>query len=77
MGMNAQNTDLFDAVNTGVRWLWATKGNAELLTKFGMSNPDYLVPPTPDPRIGVDRTADGGIIGPFAHTMKDYKQYFS
>jgi hypothetical protein len=40
-------------------------------------NPDYLVPPTPDPRIGVDRTADGGIIGPFAHTMKDYKQYFS
>jgi len=77
MGMNGQNADLFDAVNTGVRWLWATKQNAALLKKYGMSDPDYLVPPSPDVRLGIDRTANGGIIGPFAHTMKDYSQYFA
>jgi ABC-type amino acid transport substrate-binding protein len=77
MGMNGQNADLFDAVNTGVRWLWATKQNAALLKQYGMSDPDYLVAPSPDVRLGVDRTASGGIIGPFAHTMKDYSRYFA
>jgi polar amino acid transport system substrate-binding protein len=77
MGMNAQNTDLFDAVNTGVRWLWATKRNAAILAQYGMSDPDYLTPVTPDPRLGVDRDAKGDVIGPNAHAMKDFSALFA
>ena len=39
-------------------------------TKYGVSNPDYLVPPTVNPRIGVDRDDKGNIIGAGAHTAK-------
>lgn len=77
MGMNAENPNLFDAVNTGVRWLWSTKQNAAILSEYGMSSPDYLVPPSPNPRLGVDRDAQGDIIGAFAHKTKDYSRYFS
>ena len=49
MGMNAQNTDLFDAVNTGVRWLWATKGNAGASDKNRHVDPDYPCHPHPIP----------------------------
>lgn len=77
MGMNQDNHDLFDAVNAGVKWLWATKGNAELMRKYGISNPDYLEPPDPNPRIGVDRTAAGGLTGPGAHTPKDFSALFA
>jgi polar amino acid transport system substrate-binding protein len=77
MGMNQENHDLFDAVNAGVKWLWATKTNAALMQKFGIKNPDYLEPPEPNPRIGVDRTADGGLIGPGGHTPKDFSALFA
>lgn len=77
MGMNQENHDLFDAVNAGVKWLWASKTNAALMQKYGIKNPDYLEPPDPNPRIGVDRTADGGLAGPGAHAPKDYAALFS
>jgi ABC-type amino acid transport substrate-binding protein len=78
MGMNLENPDLFDAVNAGVKWLWASKKNGELLAKNGMSNPDYLVAPsTKDPRIGVDRDERGNILGPAAHSPKDFSSLFS
>lgn len=76
MGMNMNNHDLFDAVNAGVKWLWRTKKNAEFLAKYGVKNPDYLVPPGKNPRIGVDRDEKGNIIGPCAHTPKDYASLF-
>lgn len=77
IGMNQENYDLFDAVNAGVKWLWETKQNAALMQKYGISNPDYLVPPTKNPRIGVDRDADGNVIGPGAHKVKDFSSLFS
>jgi polar amino acid transport system substrate-binding protein len=78
MGMNLENPDLFDAMNAGVKWLWASKKNGELLAKNGMTSPDYLVAPTSaDPRIGVDRDAKGNILGPAAHTPKDFSSLFS
>jgi len=78
MGMNLQNPDLFDAINAGVKWLWTTKKNGELLTKNGMTSPDYLVAPTgADSRIGVDRDGKGNILGPAAHTPKDFSVLFS
>jgi polar amino acid transport system substrate-binding protein len=77
MGMNQDNPDLFDAVNEGVAWLWKTKMNATLLAKYGVANPDYLVSPESNPRIGVDRDAKGDIIGPGGHTPKDYSALFA
>jgi len=77
MGMNQENHDLFDAVNAGVKWMWKTKQNAELMRKYGISNPDYLVAPEKNPRIGVDRDAAGNVIGPGAHTTKDYAELFA
>lgn len=77
MGMNQDNHDLFDAVNAGVAWLWKTKLNAKLLAKYGVKNPDYLVPPATNPRIGVDRDAKGDVIGPGGHTPKDYSALFA
>jgi ABC-type amino acid transport substrate-binding protein len=76
MGMNQQNFDLFDAVNAGVKWMWKTKQNAELMKKYGIGNPDYLVPPPKNLRVGVDRDADGGVIGPGAHPAKDFSSLF-
>jgi polar amino acid transport system substrate-binding protein len=77
MGMNQQNFDLFDAVNAGVKWMWKTKQNGELMKKYGIANPDYLVPPPKNVRIGVDRDADGGVIGPGAHSAKDFSSLFA
>ena len=77
MGMNQQNFDLFDAVNAGVKWLWKTKQNAVMMQKYGIGNPDYLVPPEKNPRIGVDRDADDNVIGPGAHPTKDFSSLFA
>ena len=77
MGMNQDNHDLFDAVNQGVAWLWKTGKNAELMREYGIKNPDYLVPPPTNPRIGVDRTAQGGLTGPGAHQVKDFSSLFA
>jgi polar amino acid transport system substrate-binding protein len=76
-GMSGENPDLFDAVNSGIHWLWKTKLNAQILAKYGVDSPTYFEPPTNNMRIGVDRTAEGGIIGPFAHTAKNYSTFFS
>lgn len=77
MGMNMDNPDLFDAVNAGVKWLWASKTNGELLAKYGVGNPDYTVAPAANPRIGVDRDEAGGVIGPCAHAAKDFSALFA
>jgi polar amino acid transport system substrate-binding protein len=76
MGMNIDNHDLFDAVNAGVKWLWATKQNSEILAKYGIKDPDYLVPPDKNPRIGVDRDQADNVIGKAAHTAKDFSSAF-
>ena len=76
MGMNLENTDLFDAVNEGVRWLWKSKTNAACLARNGMKSPDYMVPVASNPRIGVDRSASGEILGSGAHKPKDFSSLF-
>jgi polar amino acid transport system substrate-binding protein len=77
MGMNQENYDLFDAVNQGVKWMWATKQNAVLMQKYGIDNPDYLVPPPKNPRIGVDRDPNDNVIGPGAHRTTDFSSLFT
>jgi polar amino acid transport system substrate-binding protein len=77
MGMNTDNPDLFDAVNAGVKWLWKARLNSELMTKYGVDNPDYLVAPPLNPRLGVDRDAEGGLLGTGAHTPKDFSPLYA
>ena len=77
MGLNQGNTELFDSVNDGVKWLWRTKLNAKLMAKYGVGNPDYLVPPDPNPRIGVDRDAQDNPIGAGAHKPMDFSSLFA
>jgi polar amino acid transport system substrate-binding protein len=77
MGMNQQNFDLFDAVNAGVKWMWKTGQNGALMKKYGLANPDYLVAPAKNLRIGVDRDADDNVIGPGAHPTKDFSSLFA
>ena len=77
IGMNIENTELFDAVNAGVRWLNRTKKNAELLAKYGIKDPDYLIPPAKNPRIGIDRDEAGNVLGPGAHKAKDFSALFT
>ena len=63
------------ALNERVARLWRT--NANLLAKYGVADPDFLAPPAMNPRIGVDRDADGNIIGQWTHKAKDYSSLFS
>ncbi|WP_085716601.1 transporter substrate-binding domain-containing protein [Pseudomonas sp. B28(2017)] len=76
-GVHPQNQDLFDGVNQGLRWLKATDQIKPILAKYGIKNPDYLVPPSKDPRIGVDRDEKGNLIGPFEHPPRDFSQAFA
>jgi ABC-type amino acid transport substrate-binding protein len=75
-GLNPANTDLFDAVNAGVKWLWRSGKNAEVLANYGFTDRDYLTALTPDPRVGIDRDADGHVTGKFAHFEKDFSTLF-
>jgi polar amino acid transport system substrate-binding protein len=77
MGMNLHNPDLFDAVNDGVKWMWKTKLNAKYLAEYGLTGAGHLTPPPYNVRIGVDRNVKGNIIGPGAHTPKDYSYLFA
>ncbi len=77
MGMNQQNLDLFDAVNAGVKWLWKSKLNAEIDEEIRHQQPGLSgAARATNPRIGVDRDADGNVIGPGAHPTKDFSSLF-
>jgi polar amino acid transport system substrate-binding protein len=77
-GMNPENLDLFDAVNTGIKWLWQTGANGKLLAKYGIDADDYLlpVPKESNPRLGVDRDERGNFIGKWGHAPKDFSAAF-
>jgi polar amino acid transport system substrate-binding protein len=58
MGIKKDQVELGQAVDSEIRKLWASCDNKKIMAKYGVINPDFFVPPTPDPRIGVDRAAD-------------------
>lgn len=76
IGMNGDNPDLFDAVNAGVQWFWHAHAAGKVLSKYGMSSPAYLVPPSINPRLNIDRDAAGQVIGKWAHATKDFAPAF-
>jgi ABC-type amino acid transport substrate-binding protein len=75
-GVNPDNTELFDALNQGVKWLWRSGNIAASLVRYGMGNPDYLIPPEPNIRLGADRDESNKVIGKFTHTPKDFASAF-
>lgn len=58
MGIKKDETALGEAVNKEIRKLWENCENKQLMAKYGVINPDFFIPPDPDPRVGVDRPAD-------------------
>jgi polar amino acid transport system substrate-binding protein len=58
MGIKKDQIELGQGVNAEIRKLWATCDNKKIMAKYGVINPDFFVPPSPDPRVGVDRGAD-------------------
>ncbi|WP_143026370.1 transporter substrate-binding domain-containing protein [Paraburkholderia fungorum] len=76
-GVSPDKKDLFDGINEGISWLWRTNQIKPILAKYGITNPDYLVPLPTDPRLGVDRDAKGALIGPFAHESRDFSKAFA
>jgi polar amino acid transport system substrate-binding protein len=58
MGIKKDEIELGQAVDTEIRKLWAACDNKKIMAKYGVINPDFFVPPDPDPRVGVDRGAD-------------------
>lgn len=75
-GIPPDNTDLFDAVNQGLRWLHKTGKSKEIMARYGLTNADYLVPMANDRRLGIDRDDQGNPIGTYGHTSRDFSQFF-
>jgi len=75
-GMSPTNHQLYDAVNAGIAWLWRTGQVADILRRYGMSDPGYLERPVDSPRVGFDRDEKGRLTGPFAHPITDYSNLF-
>lgn len=76
-GVGPDKSDLFDGLNQGIRWLWKTGQIKDILTKYGITNPDYLEALPTNPRIGVDRDASGAVIGTFKHDPRDFSHAFA
>jgi hypothetical protein len=57
-GIKKDQIELGQAVNAEIRKLWATCENKTIMARYGVINPDFFVPPSPDPRVGVHRGAD-------------------
>ncbi|MCL2891641.1 substrate-binding periplasmic protein [Brenneria tiliae] len=75
-GTSYDNPDLLDAINAGLKWMGATGQSKKIFAKYGLDDADYFKPLDVDNRIGVDRDANGAVIGKGAHATKDFSRYF-
>ena len=57
MGMYKELGDLETAINAEIAKAWAACENVALMSRYGLGDPDWFTPPSPDYRIGVDRPA--------------------
>lgn len=76
IGVNPKQLALFDALNAGLAWLWQTGQIKEILASYGLTSEGYLTPLTEDMRLGIDRDADGKIIGIAEHQTIDFSSIF-
>jgi polar amino acid transport system substrate-binding protein len=58
IGIRKDATALMTAINAEIGKLWATCQNQQIMTTYGVTDASFFIPPTPNPRAGVDRPAD-------------------
>lgn len=58
MGINKQNTELYEAVNAELAKIWANCEHVQIMQKYGAFDVSWFQPPEPNPRAGVDRPGD-------------------
>jgi len=58
MGINKQNTELYEAVNAELAKIWANCEHVKIMQKYGAFDVSWFQPPEPSPRAGVDRPKD-------------------
>ncbi|MFN0194065.1 MAG: substrate-binding periplasmic protein [Aestuariivirga sp.] len=57
-GINKNEPELAEAINAGIKKVWADCLNVKAMAKYGLSDKAWFIPPEKNPRIGVDREAD-------------------
>jgi L-cystine transport system substrate-binding protein len=57
MGIYKELGDLETAINAEIAKAWAACENVAAMSRYGLGDPDWFTPPSPDYRIGVDRPA--------------------
>jgi L-cystine transport system substrate-binding protein len=55
IGIYGELKDLEQPINAQIRELWASCANVKSMAGYGLGDPDWFVPPSPDYRVGVDR----------------------
>lgn len=55
IGINQERKGLHDAINAEIRKAWAACSNVKAMAAYGLGDPDWFTPPSPDYRVGVDR----------------------
>jgi L-cystine transport system substrate-binding protein len=55
MGIYPEDKDLAAAINGEIAKAWADCANVKSMAAYGLGDPAWFVPPSPDYRIGVDR----------------------
>jgi polar amino acid transport system substrate-binding protein len=58
MGINKQNTELYEAINAELAKIWADCEHVKIMQNYGAFDASWFQPPEPNPRAGVDRPND-------------------
>jgi polar amino acid transport system substrate-binding protein len=56
-GVNKNEPELAEAINGAIKQVWKDCLNVKVMTKYGMEDKSWFIPPEKNPRIGVDREA--------------------
>jgi polar amino acid transport system substrate-binding protein len=54
-GVNKNEPELAEAINGAIKQVWKDCLNVKVMTKYGMEDKAWFIPPEKNPRIGVDR----------------------
>ena len=55
MGIYPEDKELYEAINAQIQKAWADCANVKTMSAYGLGDPAWFVPPSPDYRVGVDR----------------------
>jgi polar amino acid transport system substrate-binding protein len=77
IGVNPEQLALYDAINSGLNWLWKTGQVKDILAAYGLTGQGFITPLTDNMRVGIDRDESGKIIGVAEHEPIDFSAVFS